>query len=123
MSNRLAAPCSEGDRCYALFDGERLAAYGWYSDLPTPIDEHFVLHFDRVLQRLLADAWRHGAAAVRGRLDPRFVQEHSARHCWLRTDGTWTLVHSRHADVMAAIQQGDAFLSRLEGEWWLRFHG
>src|SRR5258708_19105511 len=36
-----------GDRCYALFDGELLAAYGWYSDLPTQIDEHFVLHFDR----------------------------------------------------------------------------
>src|SRR6267154_1777343 len=35
-----------GDRCYALFDGETLASYGWYSDLPTPIDEHFVLHFD-----------------------------------------------------------------------------
>ncbi len=35
-----------GDRCYALFDGESLAAYGWYSDLPTPIDEHSVLHFD-----------------------------------------------------------------------------
>ena len=27
----------------------------------------------------------------------------------------------RHADVMAAIQQGDAFLSRLEGGWWLHF--
>ena len=79
--------------------------------------------FDRVLQRLLADAWRHGAAAVRGRLDPRFVQELSERHCWLRTEGTWTLVHSRHADVMAAIQRGEAFLSRLEGEWWLRFLG
>jgi len=38
---------ARGDRCYALFDGELLAAYGWYSDLPTPIDEHFVLHFDR----------------------------------------------------------------------------
>jgi len=37
---------ARGDRCYALFDGEALAAYGWYSDLPTPIDEHFVLHFD-----------------------------------------------------------------------------
>ena len=36
-----------GDRCYALFDGELLAAYGWYSDLPTPIDERFVFHFDR----------------------------------------------------------------------------
>jgi len=79
--------------------------------------------FDCVLQRLLADAWRHGASAVRGRLDPRFVQELSDRHCWLRTDGTWTLVHSRHTEVIAAIQQGDAFLSRLEGEWWLRFLG
>jgi hypothetical protein len=38
---------ARGDRCYALFDGESLAAYGWYSNLPTPIDEHFVLHFDR----------------------------------------------------------------------------
>ena len=54
MSNRLAAPCSEGDRCYALFDGELLAAYGWYSDLPTPIDEHFVLHFDRAYTYMYA---------------------------------------------------------------------
>ncbi len=79
--------------------------------------------FDRVLQRLLADAWRQGAAAVRGRLDPRHVQELSDRHCWFRREGTWTLVHSRHADVTAAIHQGNAFLSRLEGEWWLRFQG
>jgi hypothetical protein len=74
--------------------------------------------FDRVLQRLLADAWRHGAAALRGRLDPRHVQEFSDPRCWLRTGGScWTLVHSRHADILAAIRQGDAFLSRLEGEW------
>ena len=38
---------ARGDRCYALFDGELLAAYGWYSELPTPIDEYCVLHFDR----------------------------------------------------------------------------
>jgi hypothetical protein len=36
---------ARGDRCYALFDGETLAAYGWYSDLPAPLDEHFMLHF------------------------------------------------------------------------------
>jgi hypothetical protein len=77
--------------------------------------------FDRVLQRLLADAWRHGAAAVRGRLDPRYAQELSDRNCWSRWGGTWTLVHSRHADIMTAIHQGNAFLSRLEGEWWMRF--
>ena len=79
--------------------------------------------FDRVLQRLLADAWRQGAVAVRGRLDPRHVQELSDRHCWFRREGTWTLVHSRNADLAAAIHQGNAFLSRLEGEWWLRFQG
>ncbi|PYN35234.1 MAG: GNAT family acetyltransferase [Candidatus Rokuibacteriota bacterium] len=37
-----------GDRCYALFEGDALASYGWYSNLPSPIDEHFVLHFARV---------------------------------------------------------------------------
>jgi len=79
--------------------------------------------FDRVLQRLLADAWRHGAVAVRGRLDPRYVQELSDQHCWLRQEGPRTLAHSRHAEIMAAIQQGDAMLTRLEGEWWLRFQG
>ena len=77
--------------------------------------------FDIVLRRLLADAWRSGATALRGRLDPRFAQELSNRHCWLRTDSTWTLIHSRRADVLAAFERGDAFVSRLEGEWWLRF--
>lgn len=79
--------------------------------------------FDPVLGMLLADAWRHGAAAVRGRLDPRRVEELSGRHCWFRWDSTWTLVHSRDREIVAAIEQGDAFLSRLEGEWWLRFLG
>ena len=79
--------------------------------------------FDCVLRRLLADAWRHGAAAVRGRLDPHHLQELSDRHCWLRQEGPFVLVHSRRPDVLAAIQQGSAFLSRLEGEWWLRFLG
>ena len=79
--------------------------------------------FDRVLQRLLADAWRHGSAAVRGRLDPRYLHELSACHCWLRQEGGWTLAYSRRPEILAAFDQGQAFLSRLEGEWWLRFLG
>lgn len=77
--------------------------------------------FDRVLTRLLADAWRQGALAVHGRLEPRFARELSVRHAWLRTDGPWTLVHSRDAEVLRAIHEGAAFLSRLEGEWWQRW--
>ena len=43
----LRTALARGDRCYALLDGGRLAAYGWYSDLRTPLDADFVLHFDR----------------------------------------------------------------------------
>ena len=112
----------------AVRDGERLIGWYLYYLGARGVSEVVQIaalanDFDRVLQRLLADAWRNGATAVHGRLDPRFVQEFSNRHCWLRSDGTWTLVHSRHRDVMAAILEGDAFLSRLEGEWWLRFLG
>src|SRR5204863_3951591 len=35
-----------GDRCYGLWQGDLLAAYGWYSNQPTAIDDQFILHFD-----------------------------------------------------------------------------
>jgi hypothetical protein len=116
-------------RSRAVLDGKR-RLIGWYLYYLNAGGVSEVVQiaalddaFDQVLKRLLADAWKNGAAAVRGRLEPRLVQELSDRHCWLRREGSWTLVHSRHADVTAAIQQGDAFLSRLEGEWWMRFVG
>lgn len=79
--------------------------------------------FDRVLRRLFSDAWRQGATAVRGRLDPVHLQQLSDRHCWMRREGAWTLIHSRHADLLAAIERGTAGISRLDGEWWQRFIG
>ena len=115
-------------RARAVLDGER-RLIGWYLYYVQAGDVSEVVQlaardgkFDSVLLRLLADAWRQGATAVRGRLDPRHAQELSDRHCWLRREGTWTLAHSRRADVLAAIQNGSAFLTRMEGEWWLRFH-
>ena len=77
--------------------------------------------YECVLRRLLADAWRQGAAALRGRVDPQFVYELSSHHCWLRREAPCTLIHSRDEEIVDAIQQGHAFLSRLEGEWWMRF--
>ena len=79
--------------------------------------------FDRVLRRLFSDAWRQGATAVRGRLDPVHLQQLSDRHCWMRREGAWTLIHSRHADLLAAIERGTAGINRLDGEWWQRFIG
>lgn len=116
-------------RARSVLDGER-RLIGWYLYYLRAGGVSEIVQiaarensFDGVLRRLLADAWRLGAAALHGRLDPRFAKELSDRHCWLRLDGPWTLVHSRNADILAAIRQGDAFLSRLDGEWWMRFLG
>jgi hypothetical protein len=79
--------------------------------------------YDRVLQQLFRDAWRQGATALRGRLDPFHVQQLSNRHCWFRREGAWTLIHSRHPEIVSEIERGTAGFSRLDGEWWLRFIG
>jgi hypothetical protein len=36
----------KGDECFAIFDGHRLASYGWYSTRPTKMNEDLELHFD-----------------------------------------------------------------------------
>ena len=113
-------------RTRAVRDGEQLIGWYLYYAQPGGVSEVIQLaaregRYDHVLKRLLADAWQHGAAAVHGRFDPRFATALSERHCWMRADGAWTLVHSRHADVLDAFQRGSAFLSRLDGEWWLEF--
>jgi hypothetical protein len=36
----------KGDSCFAIFDGDRLASYGWYSTKPTKVNEDLELQFD-----------------------------------------------------------------------------
>ena len=74
-----------------------------------------------VFDHLLADAWEQGLTMVSGRLEPGFAPQLSENGCLLYRRGYWTLVHSRRAEVSHALQRGDAFFSRLEGEWCLRF--
>jgi hypothetical protein len=42
----LARALERGDRCYGIFDGGALASHGWYAQQSTPINEHYLLHFD-----------------------------------------------------------------------------
>ena len=74
-----------------------------------------------VLDHLIEDAQAHGVVALTGRLDPALTPELSERRNFLYRRGHWTLAHSGNAELMHALQRGDAFLSRLEGEWCLRF--
>lgn len=36
----------KGDECFAILDGDRLASYGWYSNMPTRINDGLEFHFN-----------------------------------------------------------------------------
>ena len=75
---------------------------------------------DTVLDHLSHDAWTHGAIALHGRLDPHLSQESLGKYCFY-FPGNRLLVHSRDPELTREIQSGSAFLTRLDGEWCLRF--
>ena len=76
---------------------------------------------NEVVAHLAWDAREHGAAAVMGRLEPGLAQPLANRLCLLFRRRNAFLVHSRYPEILAAVHSGQAFISRLEGEWCLRF--
>jgi hypothetical protein len=101
---------------------------GWYLYFLTPKGISTAVQItarrnaiETVLDHLFYDAWQHGSVALSGRLEPRFLREFSNKDCSFQGDGPLALAHSRHADVLQAVLSGDAFLTRLEGEWWFTF--
>lgn len=76
---------------------------------------------DEVFGHLLQHAWQRGALALAGRLDPPLFKELSDRYCLFRFAGSSMLVHARRPELLQPLYSGDAFLTRLEGEWCLRF--
>ncbi len=112
----------------ALRDGSR-ETIGWYMYYLNPggISEVVQIagregRFGDVLDHLLDHAWRRGAVAVSGQLEPQELQTLWARSCVFHHDGaSWALIHARRRDVLEAIHRGDAFMTRLEGEWWIGY--
>ena len=101
-------------------------ALGWYLYYLKPAGMSEVVQLgakkgslSAVVRHLLHDAWRQGAVAVSGRLDPGSIQALLGERCLMHVgDGSWTLVHSRRHELLEPLYRGDAFLTRLEGEWW-----
>jgi len=73
-----------------------------------------------VIEHLFYHAWRNGAVALRGRLEPGLMPELLAWRGLSHHRRYWTLIHSRKPELLDAIHRGDAFLTRLEGEWCMR---
>jgi hypothetical protein len=74
-----------------------------------------------VLDHLFYHAWRQGAVAVTGRLDPRFMQALSDKYCLFHRRGPWVLIKTTRPELLRAFETGNAWFSRLDGEWSLRF--
>lgn len=102
---------------------------GWYLYYWKPRDIAQVVQIgarknsvDQVLDHLLYHASQHGAIAVSGQVDPIFFQALSRKQCLFHQDGSfWKSIHSKHPRMLQAVLRGDAFLSRLEGDWWISF--
>lgn len=101
-------------------------AAGWYVYYANPGQIGEVLQIAArapsvhlVLDHLLDDAAERGVVALAGRLDPPFARELSEKYFVLHRRGFSMFVHSKRPELMDAIWRGDAFLTRLDGEWCL----
>lgn len=101
---------------------------GWFVYFPRPHQVAQVLQVgaspgfgQAVLKELFRDAWEHKAVAISGALDPLLLSDMSNSHCTFRCASMGVLLHSQNPELLAAIERGDGYLSRLEGEWWMRF--
>lgn len=74
---------------------------------------------ETILQHLFYDANKHGILESSGRVEPQFMQNLSGNKCYIQAGRMWMLVHSEYDEITSAIQRGDSFISRLEGDLWL----
>ena len=77
--------------------------------------------FDNVAGALFRDAWQHGASSVKGQAIPYALVNLTNHYCLFRQANTSVLFQARDSAIGEAILRGDAALSRLDGECWLRF--
>lgn len=127
LTRKAAESRSLGELRTVLVNDSTGQAVGWFLYYTNPGKVAQVLQVGAtygnrlaVLSELFADAWEHGAAAVSGQLDPLLMTELSNSYCEFRCPDLGVLVHSRNPDILNAIQRGEAFMSRLDGEWWIR---
>jgi hypothetical protein len=101
---------------------------GWYLYLSRPHGIGRVLQLggnrdarEEVLEHLFADAYRAGNVGVIGQGDPAWSDALAASGCFIRPGATWFMFHTRRTELQRVLDTSRAFVSRLEGEGWIRF--
>lgn len=114
--------------CKILLRNSSGGITGWYVYYLKPSGIAEVLHLaaragmaGRILDHLILHARSRGAIAATGQFDPLIVDELAERSCMFHHGGTgsWMLLHSTRPEIIAAFQDEDVFLTRLENEWWI----
>jgi hypothetical protein len=76
-----------------------------------------------VLDHLFHDAQRAGVAALAGQFEPSVFEAlaQRSRRCFLHLSANF-LVQAHNPDVLAPILQGQAMITRMDGERWMGHH-
>jgi hypothetical protein len=101
---------------------------GWYLYLSRPggIARALQLggdreHREEVLEHMFADAYKAGNVGVIGQGDPVWLDALKASSCFIRPGATWFMYYTRRPELRKVLDTPRAFVSRLEGEGWIRF--
>lgn len=129
MLTTLAAKQGRGTFHNVSVVNERRETLGWYMYYGKSGETGAVVQVaakqgcaEQVLDHLFHHAGRHGVIALSGQVDPTLFHALAGKDCLFHHDGgSWFMLHSKRPEILQAIHRGDAFLSRLEGEWWLSF--
>ncbi|MEM1445204.1 MAG: hypothetical protein AAGF84_04060 [Planctomycetota bacterium] len=112
-----------------LYRSEAGRTVGWYvyQCIPGDIGQVAQLVAEPGRERelfnlLLRDASSHGLAALTGRFHPRLLPALKRSGCLPLRRGDVAVAFSSRPELLAALQSGDAFLSRLEGEGAVNLH-
>jgi hypothetical protein len=74
---------------------------------------------DTVLRHVIYSMQQRRGIGLIGRLEPMFLPNFADNHCLMKC-GDWAFFHGRNQELVNMINGGDAFLSPLDGELWLR---
>jgi hypothetical protein len=79
--------------------------------------------FEQVFRHLCSRALQHGSVALEGLVDPAVLRDLEKNKCLLFERNLTTIAHSENPEILNSMFRGEAFLTRLDAEWWTRLQG
>lgn len=105
-------------------DNQKIVGWYIYYVKPGAVGEVVQIGGDQkltkdILDHLFWDALERGVIGLHGLVDSRRTPDFSDKGCFFTCRGGWVLAHSRDPEMVKMLERGDAFFTRLDGEWCL----